>query len=164
MLEFQAALGLHEGDDGPFALHLHLLYSKNGDGPPLVYHHFEVLHLQHLFGRGGYGDGAICGAEVYHALHAFLWPYLRVLLARVAADDSPLLAANLQSRVLPSADFWAQEQWFIHIVAAGFQHDFDTVGAARVVRSAPLAGLSEGVLNAFAIVDDNDARVMIDVC
>ena len=102
MLELQSALGLHEGDYGFVALHLHLFYAQDGDGPALVYHHFQILGLENVLGWSRYGDGAIDRIEINHALHDFLprtvslffyRPYLRMFLARVATDDALVFAA-----------------------------------------------------------------------
>ena len=73
MFKLQATLGLHERNNGFIAIDLHLLDTQDGDGPPLVYHHFEIFGLEDVLGWSRNGDGSVGGIEVYDALHAFLW-------------------------------------------------------------------------------------------
>ena len=105
MLELQSAFGLLESDDGLLALCLHGFYAQDGDGPALVDHHFQPLRLEYLLGWRWDGDGATVGVEAYHAHHAFLGPYLCVLLLGIAADNGAWFAFDCGGRLACAAVF-----------------------------------------------------------
>ena len=117
-----------------------------------MHHHLYVFLSEHAFGRGGDGDGAVLQVESREGQHALLGKQLRMSLCGVATDDGALLATNDGGRGGRATVFWTDEEGFIHIVTACLQDDVDAALAAGVGQSAPLSCLSEGLVDALAVV------------
>ena len=182
VLELQATLGLHERHNGFVALHLHILDTQNGDGPPLVNHHLEILGLEDVLGWSRNGDGSVGGVEVYHALHTFHWkpvivffnrqavtllfyrPHLGVTLSGIATDDALVLATSTddERRLLRATVLRTQEQRFVHIVTSFLQRDGDAALTTGIIGASPFAGLSQGVVDALPLADYNLASIYIE--
>ena len=161
VLKLQTALRLTEGDNDRIASHRPALHTQDGDGPPLVNHHFkgsdivrgakERAYLATVTKR--YGDRPGIGVEGQQWRHALGRKELRVLLPRVAADHGTFLTADNERRGGRAAVFGPQEERLMHKVAASLHGDGDAALAARVTRSPPLAGLTQGVMQALALAN-----------
>ncbi len=87
-----------------------------------------------------------------------------MLLARVATNDTCVLLSNTaddERRLFRTAVLGTEEQRLAHIVAAFLKGDGDTSLAARVVGTAPFTGLSQGIGDAFSLMDDNVSGICI---
>ena len=83
-------------------------------------------------------------------------------LSGIATDDALVVfakAADDEWRLLGATVLRTEKQRLAHVEASFLEGDGDAALAARIVCTAPLTGLSQGVVDAFSLVDNDFASM-----
>ena len=86
-------------------------------------------------------------------------------LSGIATDDALVVfakASDDERRLLGSTVLRTEEQRLAHVEASFLEGDGDASLTTGVVGSSPLTGLSQGVVDALSLADNNLASIYIE--